>query len=415
MSTSNREKKSLVSLLLIFTLVYIYGFFFLIPIPTLTRGIIFSYSPIVLACLVALIISNTKSVKEIKAQQDSVSFRSPIVAYIILNVVSLSYLLIYKGITDQTVFTGFSNALCVIIYFVLYDAYSRLQINVWKIFNIVSVLAILIIGFQILLADKSNHMILNSYDLANLGYRDGYRVTFFDSLILIFIFNNFICFMNKFQWRRLLFSFVGLLFIIFISQTRSVLLIAFLGILATYILKTSEQAVTEKKVSFFSLATFIPFIVVSIFMIVAIFTQLYEPIKDGTYINDGSYFARLGEISYYWDAIKVNPLFGLGNFSVTPGSIFWQQVHGITGYFYTQDIGLLGDTARLGIFIVVIFLWIVGLILIRHKGRRLSYEFVGYFVFFLFALGNYSLFTNGTALGLLLFFVTYHKYLGEVN
>ncbi|ACA83027.1 hypothetical protein [Leuconostoc citreum] len=411
---SKNLKRIAINFLVTLIFIYSYGGLFLIPNSSLTRGIIFSPGPLVVLILLLFIFSQTLNTRKESLNKPRINFFLPILLFCLLNLLSFVYLLFYKNVNDRTILTGVETALASLIYIPLAQLVGNTDdVEMDKIFNIVSFIAIVSISIQIVYANYSNIMLLKSFDLSKLSNRNGgYRVQFFDPLVSIYILNSFNKLLRSLKLRYITPIFIGLCYLLFISQTRSILIFVLIALAVDYVLNLGAE-ISKGKISVFSLVSVIPIIGGLMYFLKMVVFQLYKPIQDGTYLNDGSYFARIGEITYYVTEIKKNIFFGLGNFAVeSSDSVWWSIVHGPTGYYYTQDIGLLGDIARLGICVIPIYLVIL-YVMYRQQKRRLHGAYYGYIIIMLGAIGNYSLLNNGFALGLILYFNEYYSRKGK--
>ncbi|MHB9648591.1 polymerase [Weissella paramesenteroides] len=408
MQIKNLEKL-VIECLITVIFIYSYGGGFLIPNASITRGIIFSPGPLMFLILILTIFCYSYNTTQKKEQRYQLTFVIPVLFFCILNFLSFCYLLFYKNIYDRTIFSGLETALCSLVYIPLAVIVKKADnIKVGKIFNIVSFIAIVSITVQITYANFFHIIPLHSFDLNKLSTRnDGYRVQFFDPLVSIYILNSFNSLLKTLKSKFIIPVFIGLYYLILISQTRSILIFVLVALVVDYCVHFYNEII-KGKISVFSLATLVPMIGGLLYSLKKVLLQLYEPIQEGTYLDDGSYFARIGELTYYISEIKNNFLFGLGNFSVeSPNSVWWSIIHGPTGYYYTQDIGILGDVARLGILIIPLYLSII-LLMFKQQKQDTNQPFFGYMIILLGALGNYSLFNNGISLGLVLFFSSYY-------
>lgn len=390
--------------------VYSYGGLFLIPNASLTRGIIFSPGPLLILIIILTVSSYSIVGPRALNQAQAPSPTILILLFVLLNLISFCYLLYYKNIMDRTVVTGFETAAAALVYIPLIRLAEGVDnINIDKIFNTISIIAILSISIQIVYANHYNVMFLKSFDLSKLPIRNGgYRVQLFDPLIAIFILNNFNKLLRIVKVKYFIQVIVGLSYLLFISQTRSILMYVLLALAIDYLLSIYAE-LKKGRISTFNIISMVPLSVGLVYFLKKMIIQLYKPIQDGTYLNDGSYFARIGEFTYYLTKIQENLIFGIGNFSVeSVDSIWWSIVHGPTGYYYTQDIGILGDAARLGVGIVPIYLMIL-FVMFRQQKKSINRPFYGYIVVLLGAIGNYSLLSYGFALGVLLFFNKYYS------
>ena len=67
-----------------------------------------------------------------------------------------------------------------------------------------------------------------------------------------------------------------------------------------------------------------------------------------------STMVRADAINYYWNIFKENPLFGFGFVSVADHE---SLIRGPRGAYFLNDVGLIGQLVRLGVFIIPIYFW----------------------------------------------------------
>lgn len=89
------------------------------------------------------------------------------------------------------------------------------------------------------------------------------------------------------------------------------------------------------------------------------FRMLIQPFIDGSYIYDGSYYARLESLNYFSDVIKSNPLFGNGLLLPNAKSSYYNIITGPMGYAFYTDVGILGLTAQFGIPMLIWYLLLI--------------------------------------------------------
>lgn len=79
----------------------------------------------------------------------------------------------------------------------------------------------------------------------------------------------------------------------------------------------------------------------------------------GSFFDESSIYGdtttvRLSGIKYYFDIFKNNPLFGFGFASVAD---YNSLINGPYGSYFLNDVGIVGQMARLGVFIIPIYIW----------------------------------------------------------
>lgn len=113
-------------------------------------------------------------------------------------------------------------------------------------------------------------------------------------------------------------------------------------------------------------ALFITFVVVLALCFLATNSSVVQKII-GISSSEGSFWARTGALQYFIKKFLDNPVFGIGLVaSATPA--LDELVHGTEGFFYYSDMGMIGNLAELGIFVLI---WFVAfLVKLVMQGRE---------------------------------------------
>lgn len=391
MNINNISRKDKVNILLFKLLLIVqYGFFLLIPIPQVSRGL--AYTP--WASLLLILIMWINSLGKTDELGILVYF------FILINLVSFVYIFLHYKYLDSTAYTGLGYALLTLIYFPLKRISGKFDIKHIIIFT--NILAILIILVQVVYFNVFGSTLISSFDPTKLQIRNGLRITYYDYLVLT---NVAISVGILFRKRNLLDSvnlLLSYIYIFYVSQTRyieavALVIVGIVGI--AYVWKFLKKGyVTAISVS-------IIFVILPVLFIAIrkIYTALIQPILDGSYMSIGSYFARLGELDFYSNVLKNNFIFGLGNFSTQVSSPYWTTIHGPEGIFYTQDLGLFGDVVRLGSLMLILFILLV---LILNKKNYKDFGNLPLKLIIYSSVGSISVFSNGFILGLILALIT---------
>ncbi|WP_323052331.1 hypothetical protein [Pediococcus acidilactici] len=391
MNINNISRKDKVNILLFKLLLIVqYGFFLLVPIPQVSRGL--AYTP--WASLLLILIMWINSLGKTDELGILVYF------FILINLVSFVYIFLHYKYLDSTAYTGLGYALLTLIYFPLKRISGKFDIKHIIIFT--NILAILIILVQVVYFNVFGSTLISSFDPTKLQIRNGLRITYYDYLVLT---NVAISVGILFKKRNLLDSvnlLLSYIYIFYVSQTRyieavALVIVGIVGI--AYVWKFLKKGyVTAISVS-------IIFVILPVLFIAIrkIYTALIQPILDGSYMSIGSYFARLGELDFYSNVLKNNFIFGLGNFSTQVSSPYWTTIHGPEGIFYTQDLGLFGDVVRLGSLMLILFILLV---LILNKKNYKDFGNLPLKLIIYSSVGSISVFSNGFILGLILALIT---------
>lgn len=182
-------------------------------------------------------------------------------------------------------------------------------------------------------------------------------------------------------------------FIFFVGQTRMINIIVVLisvSVIATKII--------GNKISNW-LVVIIRFLAVLIFVYlvykgIGAAYRLFYPFLDGSYVNDGSYFARLGAWSYFLTSILNNPIFGLGLSEFQIGSYLSNVFRGPLGHFFYEDVGLIGSAARFGLPIILVYIWTCKLIFNNFVSYKDYFSLCSLF-YLIFSIGTASVYNSG--------------------
>jgi hypothetical protein len=138
---------------------------------------------------------------------------------------------------------------------------------------------------------------------------------------------------------------LGLVCLVFIEETRVAEAIVLSIIVLCWLLSNDSD-----------LKRIIAVMVLAVAVVLAFSLGLDEMILSSFSIegdNAGSTIARLYAIGYFWDCFMQNPLFG---FSLINDSTI---ANGPLGIAWISDVGIIGQLARLGLFIIPIFMPII--------------------------------------------------------
>ncbi|AWV72453.1 hypothetical protein C0W45_02450 [Latilactobacillus curvatus] len=380
------REMSVMKLLFILLLLSQYGFFMLIPSAKITRGLV--YSPWI-GLIIVLIMLSLISYTKIK------DFGVLIVLFLAINVISFIWIIVqYKGV-DSTAYTALGYAISSLLYFPIMK--FKEKNDVYYLIALVNLIAVIIILLQVVFYNKTGQLIIQSIDVQKLEIRHGLRITYYDFIIMISFFTSITRLFGKHKYLYRINSILSLIYIIYVSQTRywEVLMIAFFAVVGV-----SAVIADSKRKKIHLIYIFIAPVVILGLVITArsLFSSLIAPLLDGSYKGNGSYFARMGEIDFYTDVIKLHPFFGTGNLTSKNTSPLWFTLHGPQGIFYTQDIGLYGDIARLGLGILVIFILTLKKLLSK---KFLNITNLGLIIMIVGSIGSISIFTNGFLVGLI--------------
>lgn len=181
--------------------------------------------------------------------------------------------------------------------------------------------------------------------------------------------------------------FLSMLFLVYVAQTRilifSVVFCIVLDFYCSLGYKRKNSAIKR-------------FLSVSVMLLVAVslglgnvLLQLIEPFRNGSYLEEGSYFARIEAIPYYLKMLFKYPITGLGAIMADKGSAYYQLIHGKQGYLNFSDVGIIGSIAKFGVFILLWYILFINRLYKITKNNKnlkvwLSYIFITSFTLSLF-------------------------------
>lgn len=181
----------------------------------------------------------------------------------------------------------------------------------------------------------------------------GFRIySVFEGFLRVFILCiGFICINKHFKHCKseIICLILSIAAVVLVDRSRYYLFTLILGLIAIFLWSSRGSKHFKKNI----IAAFA--IIVGFVFLNKIFASMSQSISD----NTGSSFARSGAISYYMNLLKTHFLFGLSMVSPDKGSSMYYIVHGPAGYFHYDDIGLIGTYAKLGIFALVWYIYII--------------------------------------------------------
>lgn len=181
----------------------------------------------------------------------------------------------------------------------------------------------------------------------------GFRIySVFEGFLRVFILClGFVCIKNHFKHCKseIICLILSIAAVVLVDRSRYYLFTLILGLIAIF-LWSSRGSKDSKEIIVAAVAIVVGFVYLN---------KLFASIAQSISENTGSSFARSGAISYYLDLLKTHFLFGLSMVSPDKGSSMYYFVHGPAGYFHYDDIGLIGTYAKLGIFALVWYIYIL--------------------------------------------------------
>lgn len=234
--------------------------------------------------------------------------------------------------------------------------------SLFELFNFIAVIMYVIAIIQGVAYIKTGNILFNaSSDLISGGMiRDG-KVRFNSGalafLMIIYNFYKLYNYRNVKNGKKLIpiiSIFLGMLSIYFTGNSRIMILtlLASLGIL----ILLGDGSIKKKMIALFAISVGIIILFES--GIVAKFLNSFSSAGE----FGGSSIARLGAYKYYWECFLKNPIFANG---FVGDKNYYDIVHGASGIYYQtvyvrffyDDVGIVGQLALLGIFVIGIYIW----------------------------------------------------------
>ena len=171
---------------------------------------------------------------------------------------------------------------------------------------------------------------------------------------------------------------LGMIDIIFIAKTRSILAFVLLSI-GVMMLGSAKNFIQQLKIV--SLST--------IALIVLFSLPIMSKYQSLNSEKDWSTIARKGAIAYYINQTKEMPLFGVGIINPSESKEMYDYTRGPLGIYYRDDVGIIGFLNTFG---VIGFIWYIALVIkilaivfksIINKSIRKRPQIIGLATFFI--------------------------------
>lgn len=230
-----------------------------------------------------------------------------------------------------------------------------------RLLTYINIIAIMIMLIQFLVYKQTNSIFLQIYEFYRTGEvairNDSVRITYLGTIISLSTVLSIGCLFKSIDKRLCIINIIfSMLYFQFVSQTRMYVLA--LG--ATLIFQ-AYKSISNTRSKWFKRFIFMLGIFFAAFSL-GIGEYLYNlvrPLLDGTYISDGSYYARLDSINHFLMVIKNHPIIGYGLFQPDIGSPYYYVIRGLTGHAMYTDVGILGVTAQFGIPFSLVFIFLL--------------------------------------------------------
>lgn len=325
--------------------------------------------------------------------------------YIVLavNVVTMNFRWHYR----VTQIIWFILPFCVLLmYFVLiglfqkkknYDYFLKIAEIVCIIVAILMIAQVVYWGIEHELFLDINVMdyYLNRYNvqLRLYGYCDG-------MMRIVILMSAYELIHNDFKWKQNKLHFISfvVLFIsiVFVDQSRIYLVIEIIALIVMYIGKKKGHVKIKKRHMLFFFAA----MCIAVYFLRNKMGSLIASMLDS---GDGSNFARVGAVRYYFKSLTDWVLTGYGVVIPDKETVAYEVIKGASGIYYYDDIGIIGVFVSLGILGLIWYLWVL-VKLWRTSRIKTSYQALnkGLFVAFLLAIATQSYLDRGRLVSLML-------------
>lgn len=241
----------------------------------------------------------------------------------------------------------------------------------------ISVVWCILVLMQSFYYSKTGGSLFSFIDQMNVGIRnDNLRITVgpFANFSIVYCFWNLYFEKIRHKARYVIALIILLLANVFVQQSRmGTIVIAITIVWMILMERNSTNSIMKKSIL---ITGIILFAILSDFIqnyLVGVFTK-YEI----------SVTARTYAYGYFWNVFKKNPIFGFG--FLKSSEVYGSVLHGSLRLAYTDDVGLVGQLAVLGIFsLIIIFgIYIVlakQLITIRRKTGQWDCLLVGIYIY----------------------------------
>lgn len=267
----------------------------------------------------------------------------------------------------------YGSKLLILLWIPSYLYLFRCDLSSTKLFdflNNVSTIWNFLCVFCTLVYSVSGNVLLH---LTTVNYRVyGLRIGmgFLGSAMLLYNFTEL--YNNKFEKKNKLITacrfVLGLICLVFIQQTR-VDIFCVIACIIAQILFAKKTKTTKLKELFIVAA------IVSLVFVTGMAEQVLSSFsRIDVETENISTTARLYSLNYYFEIIKKSPIFGNGFVFCDTGSPYFYIEHGSTGRAFYGDVGLIGNTAELGIFAILIFFIPIFILTKQMKPLRILYS-----------------------------------------
>lgn len=225
------------------------------------------------------------------------------------------------------------------------------------------------------------------------GYCDGLmRIVILMSAYEL-IHNDFKWAQNKLHFISFVVSFIS---IVFVDQSRIYLIIEIIALMVMYVSEKKNYPKIKKKHMLFFFAA----ICIAVYFLRNKMGSLIASMQDS---GNGSNFARVGAVWYYFKSFTDWVFTGYGVVIPDEGTVAYGVIKGTSGLYHYDDIGIIGVFVSLGILGLMWYFWVLVKVW-RISRIKTSYQALnkGLFVAFLLAIATQSYLDRGRLVSLML-------------
>lgn len=333
-----------------------YRFFFIIRIPAiLQRTMTYHNKTLLLLISIFFLMIFGLYVKKIH-------FTTDIALFLILIGISTWYSYSQYSPRFNEILIPLFAYLSIILYFPLRRVLLSDYESFVKIITIFNVIACLILIAQYFYYEINTNLFLSIYEFYRSGQtairNNHLRITYLGTVIsLSAVLSIGQLFSNKSKKIHFFNLFLSFIYFFVVSQTR-MYVFALLGVIAFQY----NKLFSKNRNNILGILFWILFGIIMFFSLGLndYILAMLKPILDGSYVSNGSYYARIESIEYFYSVLKNKPILGLGLFDPDLGSPYYYLVHSLTGHAMYTDVGILGNIAQFGFpmsiwFLIVMF------------------------------------------------------------
>lgn len=359
MKTKKRIQLSLMDFLLLIWFLLEYRFFFLVPLPyAIDKLNTYHTRYLELLCVLMMCLTYRRYRKK------NFFYYNYIVLFLALVVFNLIFTLTrYFGASIHEVIAPFSTYLLILMYFPLSNYFRSDEHfeNFKRMFLVFNIIACVLLVFQAIEYNTKHHLFLRIFEIIyrnDLQIRDGrLRITYLTTIVSVSVVISAVELISL--KKHIIWNLINLVvsstYLGYVAQTRMYIIILLL--VGLYIFYFLNQNNSQFAVVFTILIGTALFVFLTIKLDVkTLLYELIEPLLNGSYKRDGSYFARLDALLHFSKAIIRHPLIGLGIIIPDRTSDFYYVIHGEHGWAVYTDVGILGTTAEFGLPMLVWFI-----------------------------------------------------------